>query len=94
MSENNTGEVILAFLLGGIVGAAVGILYAPKAGKETREKLKDLAGDLSEKIEVFGEEIKSKAEGVISEGKNKVMAQKQRIEAAVDAGKKAYENKA
>ncbi|MFH1368566.1 MAG: YtxH domain-containing protein [Elusimicrobiota bacterium] len=94
MSENNSGEVILAFLLGGIIGAAAGILYAPKTGKETREKLRDLAGDLGGKIEHFGEEMKSKAEGIVSEGKEKVVAQKQRIESAFEAGKKAYENKA
>lgn len=94
MSENNSGEVILAFLLGAVVGAAAGILYAPKSGKETRDKLKDLAGDLSGKLENIGGEIKHKAENAISEGKEKVAVQKQRIEAAIEAGKKAYDTKA
>lgn len=46
MSENKGStmlEVTLAFLLGGAVGAALGILFAPAAGKETREKIKDTA---------------------------------------------------
>lgn len=93
MSENNSGEVILAFLLGGIIGAAVGILYAPKPGKETREKLKDLTHDLTDKLETLGEEIQSKAGSAINEGKEKVVSQKQRIEAAFEAGKKAYDQK-
>ena len=44
MSENKGStmlEVTLAFLLGGAVGAALGVLFAPAAGKETREKIKD-----------------------------------------------------
>lgn len=46
MSENRGStvlEVTLAFLLGGAVGAALGVLFAPAAGKETREKIKDTA---------------------------------------------------
>ena len=46
MSENKGStmlEVTLAFLLGGAVGAALGVLFAPAAGKETREKIKDTA---------------------------------------------------
>ena len=61
MSENNSGEVILALILGGIIGAAVGILYAPRSGKETREKLMDLGEDFADKIEDAGEEVKNKA---------------------------------
>lgn len=91
MAENNSGDVILAFLLGGLIGAAVGILYAPKSGKETRAKLKDLSDDLTEKFENLGDEIKSKAENIMPEVKEKIFSQKQKIEAAFDAGKKAYE---
>lgn len=94
MSENNSGEVILAFILGGIIGAAAGILYAPKAGKETREQLKGLGEEFADKIEHFGGEVKVKAESAFSEGKEKLAAQKQRIESAIQAGKKAYDRQA
>ncbi len=44
MSEsNNTGETILAFILGGIMGAALGLLLAPASGDDTREKIADWA---------------------------------------------------
>ena len=61
MSDRSSGEVMLAFLLGGIVGACVGVLFAPSSGKETRKKLKDMAEDIGEK-----------AEGMIGEGKDKM----------------------
>ncbi len=43
MSKGSFG--IGGFLLGGVVGAALGLLFAPKPGKETREFLADKAKD-------------------------------------------------
>ena len=32
-------DFIGGFIIGGLVGAVIGILYAPKSGKETREEI-------------------------------------------------------
>ena len=37
------GTVLLAFLVGAAAGAAVALLYAPAAGRETRERLSEKA---------------------------------------------------
>ncbi len=117
MSErNSTGEVILAFVLGGIVGAAAGLLFAPASGKETRKRIKDMSEDLTEKAEGFVGEVKEKAvhfahdarekadgfvgdvkvtaEHFAQDAKEKLLDQKERVAAAIEAGKKAYERKA
>jgi gas vesicle protein len=45
MSERN-GDLLKGLLIGGLIGAVVGILYAPKSGKETREDIARTADDL------------------------------------------------
>jgi gas vesicle protein len=45
MSENN-GDLLVGFIVGGLIGAALGILFAPKSGKETREDIKQKADEL------------------------------------------------
>lgn len=93
MSEKNSGEVILAFVLGGIIGAALGIMFAPASGKETRKKLKDIGEDLEEKIEDLGAEVKTKTKNIVHEGKEKIVATAERFEEAFEAGKKAFAEK-
>jgi gas vesicle protein len=46
MSERN-GDFIKGLLIGGLIGAVVGILYAPKSGKETREDIARKADELA-----------------------------------------------
>ena len=40
--KSNAGK----FVLGAAVGAALGLLFAPKSGKETRRIIKEKASDL------------------------------------------------
>jgi gas vesicle protein len=40
------GDFIAGILIGGLIGAAIGILYAPKSGKETREDIAKKADEL------------------------------------------------
>ena len=45
MSEKN-GDFLKGLLIGGLIGAIAGILYAPKSGKETREDIARTTDDL------------------------------------------------
>jgi gas vesicle protein len=44
MDDNGMAKgLIIGFLAGAVIGGAVGILYAPNSGAETREMVKDRA---------------------------------------------------
>ena len=47
------------FLFGALVGAGLGVLFAPKSGKETRQELKEKMDELVKKVkELDKEEVK------------------------------------
>ena len=43
------------FIAGAAVGATLGILFAPKSGKETRQDLKRLFDDFMKKVKEFAD---------------------------------------
>ncbi len=53
MSDNKSdlGGALGAFLAGALIGVGVGLLLAPKSGKETRRQLADLAKKAQQKAE-------------------------------------------
>jgi len=72
MSDSNKNEIIGAFVLGGLIGATLGILFAPASGKETRAKIGDWVEETKEsakaKIEKLEEEIKKRKEHLLKSG--------------------------
>jgi gas vesicle protein len=77
-----SGGVLLAFLAGGLVGAGLALLYTPVTGREARERIGGLAGDLKKKTDEWTGDVKQKVEGFIDEEKSV-------IKAAYDAGREA-----
>lgn len=57
----NAGTILLSFFVGGMIGAGVALLTAPKTGEETRRMIKDLAGDVKEKAEDYMDQAKGTA---------------------------------
>jgi len=63
---NNTSKIIIAAAAGALVGAAVGILFAPEKGSDLRKKVADgarkVADDAKEKWAATKKEWKEKLE--------------------------------
>ncbi len=83
MSENNSGKDVMLFAIGGLVGAAIGLLLAPCSGEETRKRLAH-----------WMSEGKDKARHFIDEETELLKGKKEQISAAWEAGKKAYKDNA
>lgn len=79
-----------AFLAGLGVGVAIGMLFAPKAGDETRELIKSKAGEGKEYLKQRTSEFRDQAGELIEKGKEALGRQKENIADAMDAGRQAY----
>ncbi len=78
------------FLFGLGMGVAVGVLFAPKSGEETREMLKSKAGEGADYLRRRTEEARDSATDMIGRGREALQSQKDNLAAALEAGRQAY----
>jgi len=97
----NNGEKVLYFLIGGFVGAAVALLFAPKSGEETRRILGDKYRAGTDEVQkrvkhgreyVAGvrQDLTDRVSSTIERGRETVGRHKEQLSSAIEAGKKAY----
>jgi gas vesicle protein len=78
------------FFLGLGLGAAVGLLFAPKSGEETRQMLASKAGEGKDYLKRQSDTIKDTANDAIERGRSALARQREQLNQAVEAGKQAY----
>lgn len=78
------------FFLGLGLGVAVGILFAPKAGDETRRLIRHKADEGADYVKRRGSELKDSAADLLDKSKEALKKQKETLASAVEAGKQAY----
>ncbi|HEX4488528.1 MAG TPA: YtxH domain-containing protein [Terriglobales bacterium] len=88
---NNDGSSILWFLAGVGIGTAVGVLYAPRSGSETREVLRTKADEGRDFVRARAQEAREHANEWVDKGREAVTQQKEQVRAAYEAGKSAYQ---
>jgi len=78
------GGVFGAFILGGLIGAVLGLLFAPRSGKETREMLADTAEDYWNQGKDLYETGVTKVTEVYSTGKETATAKSEELRDKID----------
>ncbi len=91
-----------AFLLGGVIGAVIALLYAPKSGRETRRDISkvarrvkketsELIDDTIDNIHDFAGKIKEKVSDIIERGVELSESAKKEILKNLEHGQKVIE---
>jgi gas vesicle protein len=103
---NNAKNLFIGLLIGGLVGAAAMLLFAPQSGKQTRAQIQqksiqlrdrttDLVNNVLEQVGVethkITDDVREKAGQLKQLGQDKLVKELDRVSAAIDAGKKAVE---
>ncbi len=92
MSERDSNS-FLWFLAGLGVGALVGVLYAPRAGSETRDALRSRAEEGREYMRNRTRQAREQAADWVDRGRDILDQQKDQFRAAYEAGRQAYHEK-
>jgi len=79
LSEKQERSVLVPFLVGGLVGAGIALLLAPKSGRELRKDIKDVASDTRDKLAM-----------TVEKGKELYIEGTEAVKNAIEAGKTAY----
>jgi len=79
-----------SFLLGLGVGIGIGMLFAPKAGAETRQLIKDKTGEGTDYLKQRASNVRDSAGDLLNKSKDALNRQKETIADAMEAGKQAY----
>lgn len=96
-NTNRSGSSALTFLLGGVMGAAAALLFAPQKGSDTRHRIAKGAKDLRHSGQNFAHGVEDKAEAVggalksaVTEAKDTYRSELEKShDSSQDAGKQA-----
>jgi gas vesicle protein len=79
--EAGGGGFLIGLLCGTALGAAIGLMFAPKAGSEFRQRLYESTGDIRRKAYETYDQASEQVNNMVSKGRQ-----------AVDRGREAFEN--
>ena len=71
-SNDSSGSFVLGFLVGGIVGAAVGLLLAPKSGQDTRAELIERSEAWRGRAEEMAAELRARAAPTVETARERI----------------------
>jgi len=100
--KDNAAKIGGAILIGGLIGIAIALLYAPKSGRGTRKDIAraahcaknstvDLIEDTIDDVNDFASDLREKAADIVDQGVDLSDKAKEEIIATLEQGQKAIE---
>jgi len=89
-SSDHGGGFVTGLLCGAAVGAAIGLLLAPRSGAETRRTLADSAERIRDKGRETYDAASEVVGRVVDKGRRAAEAGRARVEDAVNEGRAVY----
>src|SRR5204862_3116634 len=90
--ESGGGGFVFGLLCGAALGAALGLMFAPKAGSELRQTLYDTTGDIRKKAtDAYGQATQT-VNDYVAKGTQTVNDYVAKGKEAVDRGRQAYDS--
>ncbi len=100
--DDNSLELTFAFLLGGVVGATLALLFAPASGEQTRRRIREAGDEVStnvkeeygrirDKAEIEMSRLKNRANDGINHAKSFYDQKKSKLKDAYSEGKRAFD---
>src|SRR5215467_14754384 len=90
MSDRDSTNSFMWFLAGLGFGALLGVLYAPRSGRETREAIRNSAQEGSEYLKTRGREARESVNQWVERGKDVVSRKKEELGSAMESARQAY----
>ncbi len=92
MSKGRSNSIV-AFLLGGLAGAAIGLLFAPAAGVETRKKIREGVDEAGEWTKDRIEDARDSMDSGADKVRDIMGGRKEDLRAAYKAGKDVFQRR-
>lgn len=93
MAKEKGSSFLDGLFFGGVLGAALGILFAPQTGDDTREKIKTKLNELGENSDQVVKELKENSEKVLVHTKKAIETGLDNFSYALAEAKKAAQDK-
>jgi gas vesicle protein len=89
--EDGGGSFLMGLLAGTVLGAGLGMLFAPKAGAETRKQLSEQASRLRTTANDTYNQASEKVHQTYNQATDKISQATEKVSQIVDRGRDAYD---
>jgi gas vesicle protein len=88
----SSGIVVLASVIGGILGASAGLLLAPQPGKKTQEMIKEAYSNALDNLSTLAKSIDNKANELLSRVTEDLTEMPDHVKSEIEKLKESAEN--